>query len=192
MGNTGRGMTAETQTLVEIGRGLVLIAMVAAAAAKSLDVRSFAEDLGRSFAWLQDASARVFAFAILVAEWLIAILIALGSDMARIGLLAALALLSAFTVVVAWSVVFDRGLVCSCFGASSSHRMNGYDLARNMVLVAAAAYAWLQPPARDVVQTIAGQPAPVSIALTAAAAIVFLLITSLQDIALLLRIDTER
>ncbi len=185
-------MNAETLALADIARSLVLIVMLAAASTKSFDVHGFAKDISRSFAWLQGARARAIAFAILIAEWLIAILIAAGGDMSRIGLLAALALLSMFSAVVAWSVVFDRGVVCSCFGASSSHRMNGYDLARNMVLVAAAAYAWLQAPARDVVQTIAGQPAPVSIALAAAAAIVFLLITSLQDIALLLRIDTER
>jgi hypothetical protein len=185
-------MSAEAQTLAEIGRSLVLIAMVAAAAAKSLDVGRFAHDLSRSFPWLQSASARAFAFAILVAEWLIALLIVVGGDMAGVGLLAALVLLSAFTVVVAWSVVFDRGLVCSCFGASSSHRMNGYDLMRNSLLMVAAAFAWLHAPTRDVVQTIATQPASLSIALAVSSVIVFLLITSLQDIALLLRIDSGR
>ncbi len=185
-------MSAEAQTLAEIGRGLVVIAMAAAAAAKSLDVNGFAHDIGRSFAWLRGASARAIAFAILAAEWMIVILIMVGSDMAQIGLLAALVLLTGFTAVVAWSVIFDRGLVCSCFGASSSHRMNGYDLMRNLLLMAAAAFAWQHAPAQDVVHTISTQPLFFSIATATCAATVFILITSLQDIALLLRIDTGR
>jgi hypothetical protein len=185
-------MNPQTLALADIARGLVLVAMLAAALAKTRDVRSFAHDIGRSFAWLQGARARTAAFAIVSMEWMIALLIVLGGDMSRIGLLAAFALLSALTFIVAWSVVFDRGLICSCFGASSNHRMNGYDLMRNLVLVAAAAFAWLQAPARDVAQTIAAQPASFSIALASTAVAIFLLIVSLQDIALLLRIDTGR
>lgn len=185
-------MNPETLALADIARGLVLIAMLAAALAKTRDVRGFAHDIGRSFAWLQGARARTAAFAVVSMEWMIALLIVLGGDMSRVGLFAALALLSIFTAVVAWSVVFDRGLVCSCFGASSSHRMNGYDLMRNLLLMAAATFAWLQAPARDVVQTVAAQPVSFSITLAASATAIFLLITSLQDIALLLRIDTGR
>ncbi len=183
---------ADTQALAQVGRALVLIAMVAAAVSKSRDLNGFAHDLSRSFVWLQGTGARVVAIAILIAEWAIITLIVAGGDAARIGMLMAFVLMSAFTAVVAWSVLFDRDLICSCFGSASSHRMNSYDLARNLVLMAASALAWRHASGNDIVGVLATQSATASLAYAASGFIVFLLITSLQDIALLLRVEVGR
>lgn len=185
-------MTDELRAFADLGRMLVAIALIVAAAAKGRDLRGFAQDLERSFSRLRGSAALAVACAIVFAEATIAVVIVAGGDASRAGSLAALALLAVFTLVVAWSVVFDRGLVCSCFGAASWHRMNGYDLARNLLLTAAAAIAWRGASEGDALAAFATQPAGVSMALVACGLIAFLFVASLQDIGSLLRVRSER
>ncbi|MBP6748512.1 MAG: hypothetical protein KA144_02640 [Xanthomonadaceae bacterium] len=185
-------MSEELRTLADVGRALVAIALIVAAIAKGRDLRGFARDLERSFSRLRGGAAMTLASAIVLAEAIIAIVMIFGGEMSRAASLAAFALMTIFTLVVAWSVLFDRGLVCSCFGAASGHRMNGYDLTRNLLLTAAAAAAWRGASEGDALAAFATRPIGVSVALVVCGLIAFLFVASLQDIILLLRIRSER
>lgn len=185
-------MNEELRTLADIGRALIAIALIAAAVAKGRDLRGFAHDLERSFSRLRGGVAYAVASAIVLAEAAVAVIVVGGGEASRAGLLAALALMVVFTLVVAWSVVFDRGLVCSCFGASSGHRMNTYDLARNLLLTAGAAVAWRSASDGDALAAFAARPAALSLALVVCGVVAFLFVASLQDIGLLLRVRRER
>jgi hypothetical protein len=178
--------------LAELARMLVLIAFAFAAAAKSRSPRAFAHDLQRSFAALNQAAALALAALILIAEWAIVVAIFSGGDAAHLGMLAALGVLAVFTALVVWSVVFDRGLVCRCFGGAVGHRMNAYDLLRNLLLMAAAALAWRYAPGGDALDALRAQSWPLGLATTSLAMIGVLLVTSLQPVAALLRVHAER
>jgi len=185
-------MSEELRTLADVGRALIAIALIAASVAKGRDLPGFAHDLERSFSRLRDHAAMTLAGAIVLVEAVIAIVMIFGDDMSRHASLAAFALMTIFTLVVAWSVVFDRGLVCSCFGAASGHRMNGYDFARNLLLTAAAATAWRGASDGDALAAFAARPAALSLALVVSGLIALLFVASLQDIGLLLRVRRGR
>lgn len=178
--------------LAELARMLVLIAFAFAAAAKSRAPRAFADDLQRSFSALNPVAALALAVLILIAEWAIVVAIFAGGDMAQFGALAALGVLAVFTAVVAWSVAFDRGLVCRCFGGAAGHRMNAYDLLRNLLLMAAAAWAWAFAPSGDASDALMAQSWPLALATVSLATIGVLLVTSLQPVAALLRLHAGR
>lgn len=174
----------------ELCRVFVLIALLVAVIAKLRDFAGFARDLERSFlnGKLARLNGKLAATGVLLAESATIALVLADGDIARVGLVAATALLAVFSAIVAWSVVFDRGLVCSCFGASSGHRMNVHDLVRNLLLTAASAYACWRFPGRGAIETFAALPWAASLTLTASGAILFLIATSLQDVVLLLRL----
>ena len=186
------GAAASLPALGELARLLVLIAFAFAAAAKSRSPRAFAHDLQRSFAVLNPAAALAIAVSILIAEWAIVVAILAGGDAAQFGSLAALGVFAVFTAVVAWSVAFDGGLVCRCFGGAAGHRMNAYDLLRNLLLMAAAALAWAYAPGGDALDALAAQSWPLALATIALATTGVLLVTSLQPIAALMRLAAGR
>lgn len=126
-----------TPVLVEICRLYVLIALLFAAWGKTAGFAAFRVSLADSFPALARVDAAV-ALAIVAAEWTIALLMLVGGAPARIGIVAALALLSLFTLVIGASLASGRAIVCSCFGASG-HRIGIVDFVRNLVLTAAAA-----------------------------------------------------
>ena len=132
-----------TPVFVEICRLYVLIALLFAAWGKTAGFAAFRVSLADSFPALARADAAV-AFAIVAAEWTIALLMLVGGAPARIGIVAALALLSLFTLVIGAALASGRAIVCSCFGASG-HRIGIVDFVRNLALTAAAAVGVIWP-----------------------------------------------
>lgn len=168
--------------LAEAGRLYVLIALVLAAWGKSIGFARFRETLAESFPGMGNAAASI-ALAIVSAEWSIAGMLLGGGAASRAGLAAALALFSLFAAVIAWSLIQDRAIVCSCFG-TSSHRISIYDLIRNLLFICASAFALRYLSPATSIEPVA------EAALAGIAIIVLLLSTALQDIALLLRAKT--
>lgn len=168
--------------LAEAGRLYVLIALVLAAWGKSIGFARFRETLAESFPGMGNAAASI-ALAIVAAEWSIAGMLLGGGATSRAGLAAALALFSLFAAVIAWSLIQDRAIVCSCFG-TSSHRISIYDLIRNLLFICASAFALRYLSPATSIEPVA------EAALAGIAIIVLLLSTALQDIALLLRAKT--
>jgi hypothetical protein len=171
-------MTAASH-LGEICRLWLLIALLAAACGKSFAFGRFRRDLAASFPELGRTGVPVAA-SIVTVEWLLAAALLSGGAVARYGLVATALLFAALTVVVALALAQDRTVVCSCFG-TTSHRMSGYDLVRNGLLVGAAVFGVLAPPA-------VGLDMFSHIALAGLALIAFQLSVGLQDIVAVLRI----
>ncbi|MGN6153515.1 MAG: MauE/DoxX family redox-associated membrane protein [Lysobacteraceae bacterium] len=123
--------------LAEVCRWYVLLALLAAAVGKSRDIAAFRYSLTRAM----PALARIegpLAWGIVLAEAAIALALLAGGATGRIGMIAALAMFVVFTAVIGTSIVRGRAIVCNCFG-TSTHRVGGLDVARNLALIAAAA-----------------------------------------------------
>lgn len=168
-----------TDYVAEICRLWLLIAVLIAAAGKSIAFGRFRSDLAASFPELGSAAVPLAA-AIVAIEWLLLVLLASGGAAGRYGLIAAALLFAALTAVVGVALAQDRTVVCSCFGGAS-HRLSGYDLLRNSLLIGAAVFGALAPPLRDI-------DVFSHIALAGIAVILFQLSTGLQDIAAVLKI----
>jgi integral membrane sensor domain MASE1 len=163
----------------EIARLWLLIAVLVAACGKSLAFGRFRRDLAASFPELGKASVPLAA-AIVAIEWVLAVLLLYGGAAVRYGFIGTALLFGALTAVVAAALAQDRTVVCSCFG-TTSHRMSGYDLLRNGLLVGAAVFGVFAPPA-------VGLEVFSHIALAGVALIAFQLSVGLQDIVAVLRI----
>lgn len=176
-------MMESTVYISEASRLYVLIALLLAAWGKTIGFGKFRKELIDSFPSLSNVSALV-ALLIVAAEWLIAALLLSGGAASRAGLAAALALFSVFTAVISVSLVQERAMVCSCFG-SSSHRISAHDLVRNVLFMGAAGFSLMHPPIDGSIDGISRT------SLAGVALIIFLLSTSMQDVALLLRARVE-
>lgn len=161
-------------------RLFVAIVLLAAAGGKTLHFARFRDGLAKSFPAMGRASTAA-ALAIVLAEWIVgALVLSPGMAARTLGLLAALALFALFATVIAWSLIQDRAIACSCFGAST-HRITPYDLLRNLLFIGASAVAWRHAQAGLTLDSAAWAM------LAGFAFIAFLIATALQDIALLLR-----
>ena len=136
-----------TPIFVEICRLYVLIALLFAAWGKTIGFAAFRRNLADSFPALARVDGAA-AFAIVSAEWAIALLMLIGGAASRIGIVAALVLLSLFTMVIGATLASGRAIMCNCFGASS-HRIGGVDVARNLALTVAAAIVVAGPMGED-------------------------------------------
>ncbi|GMV29535.1 MAG: hypothetical protein AMXMBFR59_16600 [Rhodanobacteraceae bacterium] len=165
--------------VAEICRWWLLLALLVAAAGKSIRFRRFRQDLAVSFPELGAAGVPV-ALAVVAVEWLLAALLLAGGSAGHYGQIGAAVLFAVFTSVVAVAMGQDRTVVCSCFGGAS-HPMSGYDLLRNGLLVGVAAFGALSPPS-GTVDLIS------SVILAGLALILFQLSNGLRDIVALLRI----
>ncbi len=177
------GTLSTTTVLIEICRLYVLIALLFAAWGKTAGFSAFRVSLADSFPALARVDAAV-AFAIVAAEWTIALLMLVGGAPARIGIVAALMLLSLFTVVIGAALVSGRAIVCSCFGASG-HRIGIVDFVRNLALTAAAAIAMIWPTGDS------AWPPVQQLTLAGIATILVLASVWLRDLGWLLRAKPE-
>lgn len=166
--------------LAEAYRLYLLVVLLAAAAGKARAIGSFAETL-EALVHLPARWSRSGAAALAVSESLVALALLSGGAVAHHGMVAALALFLAFTAVLLVALARRRTVSCNCFGVSD-HPISVWDLARNLLLIAACA-AWL----------LMGRPA-VTLApggwllLLGVAVIAFLLSMNLYRIAPLLRL----
>ncbi|MBX3710601.1 MAG: hypothetical protein KF800_01345 [Lysobacter sp.] len=174
----------------EACRWLVLLALLAAATGKSLHPGRFRDSLEHGFPSIGRSGASLAAGAILAGEGAAGLLMLAGGELSRIGLMLALVLFVSLTLVVA-SVLATGGTVrCNCFGAGEQ-RLSGFDLARNLLFIAAAAAGLLGPSATGAAGGAGGLPLPVAVATVAVAAMLLLLSLHLRDIAQLMQVRAE-
>lgn len=133
-----------------LARWYVALSLLAAARGKSGGFDAFRRSLSEAFPALGRADAAL-AFAIVAAEWGIAAALLAGGMSAPLGAvvqygaICGLALFASFTIVISLSILDGRAIVCTCFGASG-RRMDGLDVVRNLVLIAASSVVLLRGP----------------------------------------------
>ncbi len=165
--------------LSELCRLLVLIVLLSAAYAKTMDMTAFAASLSNDF-HVPAAFSRQAAFCVVVVEWLAFLAVLLGGSHGRIGAGLALLLLIAFSAVMLEAIVKGRRVVCSCFGRST-HPISSIDLLRNAGYIAAAGFYLVNAP----YEMRGGWWAQISLLL--AAALCFVVSVSMHEIRNLLR-----
>lgn len=161
--------------VAEVLRYFIGFFMLAAGAGKLREFAQFCANLVASFG-MPERAARLLAPAVVAAEFGAAALILGGA--ANTGMVAALAMLAAFTAVVSYKFFTESVVKCSCFG-EAARSVSGFDLLRNLLAIAAA-IAYL---------AIAGaSPMPIPVALLAAGLATLLLVAAIDfhDIASLL------
>lgn len=161
--------------LASLCRLYILVALVAAVAGKAADLGFFRETLAEMFR-LGDRAARAASLTVIGVEAAIAFALVAAP---RPGMMAALALFASLWLVILVALARRRPLVCNCFGGRA-RPISGLDLVRNGALVAACGWFLLAPPAAAV--------APAAwLLLAGVALILFLVSTSLDEIAQLAR-----
>jgi len=159
----------------EILRWFIGFILLAACMGKLRAFAGFRDNLATSFG-VAPRHGALLAPAIVGIELLLAALV-LG-PFAWLGMAAALPLFAAFTALLAWRMVRDGALRCACFG-EAERNLSGYDLARNVLIVAAIAM-YLALPAG------AGLPFTASVLAAALASILAVLAIDFHDLAHLL------
>lgn len=174
----------------ETCRLFVLIALLAAAIGKTANFRRFRDSLDDAFPVLRRDGAMLVAAAILIGEWSAALLMLAGGASSRVGLLLASGLFVFLTAVVAMVLAKGLSVRCNCFGASQ-RRISGYDLARNLLFIAAACFGLCGASVNGVEGVIGGFALPVYVPMVAVALILFQLSIALREIVHILRIRAE-
>ena len=166
--------------LSEACRLYLVLVLVASSAGKARAIGRFAETL-EALVHLPAPWSRSAAVAIAGLELLVALALLAGGPVAHHGMAAALALFLAFTAVLLVALARRRDVSCNCFGASD-HPISGWDVVRNLLLIAACATGLLLGPSGEALA------AGGWLLLLGAAVIAFLLSTNLHRIAPLLRL----
>ena len=176
--------------LAEACRWFVLMALLAAAAGKSVRFGRFRESLDAGFPVLGRIGAAMVAAGIVAGEWLAGGLILIGGGFSRIGLLLASALFVSLTLVVV--VVLARGMSvrCNCFGASQQ-RISGFDLVRNLLLIAAACVALQVAPLPTGEGVSGGLPFAAVVPIATIALMLLHLSLHLRDLVHLMQVRAE-
>ena len=165
-------MTPLAAWLAALCRLYILVALVAAVAGKAADLGFFRETLAKMFR-LGNRAAGAASLAVVGVEAAIALALVAAP---RPGMMAALALFASFWLVILIALARRRPLVCNCFGGRA-RPISALDLVRNGALVAASGFFLLAPPAAAAVAPAAW------LLLTGVALILFLVSTSLDEIA---------
>ncbi|MDP3748524.1 MAG: hypothetical protein Q8Q88_15905 [Phenylobacterium sp.] len=172
-------MTPTATYISEACRLYIMLVLTASVAGKATALEGFRETIGELFpiprAWTPAA-----ALGVIGVEALIALLLLAGSEWARLGMVAALALFGVFTAVIIVALVQRRAVNCNCFGGRS-HVISAHDLVRNATLIAASGAYFLGGPVAG------GLGWADYLLLFGVAVIVVLISTNLDDIVLLLR-----
>lgn len=172
-------MTAAAAYLSEACRLTIVLVLAAAVAGKAFALREFA-DMIADLLRVGERAARAGAVLILGAEGLIALLLLAGGGWSRPAMAAAMALFAVFMGFILLTLAQRRAIVCSCFGGRG-HPLSGWDLVRNLFLVAAGAVYLGQGPLDRPLEPAAW------LLLGGIAFILFLVTTNLNRIALLAR-----
>ncbi|WP_028101739.1 MauE/DoxX family redox-associated membrane protein [Pseudoduganella violaceinigra] len=101
----------------------------------------FRDNLATSFG-ASPALAALLAPGIAGAELILAIGLLPGGAASRMALVGALLLFALFTAVVAWKYATEDIVKCSCFG-DADRSVSGFDLARNLAIIAGIAFSLL-------------------------------------------------
>ena len=172
-------MIAAEAYLSEACRLTIVLVLAAAVAGKAFALRDLA-DMIADLLPVPARAARAGAVLVLGAEGLIALLLLAGGGWSRPAMAAAIMLFALFAGFIALALVQRRTVVCSCFGGRG-HPLSGWDLVRNLFLIAAGAVHLGQGPL--------GRPLDPAawLLLAGIAFILFLIATNLNRIALLAR-----
>ncbi|RNF31893.1 hypothetical protein NM04_04820 [Massilia aurea] len=119
----------------------------------------------------------LLAPAVVGAELLLAVLV-LG-PFPRAGMTAALLLFTAFSALLAWRLWHDGVVRCSCFG-EAERSLSGFDLLRNLLIVAATGLFLALPAA-------AGMPLPAILLAAGLAGILTVLAIDFHDVMHILK-----
>lgn len=176
--------------LAEGCRWYVLIALLAAAVGKSMRFGAFRDSLADSFPILKHRGGPLIAAAILLGEWSAALMMLAGGALSRAGLTLVFGLFVFLTAIVALVLAKGMSVRCNCFGASQQ-RISGYDLARNLLFIAAAGFGLSGASASGTDGESGGFPVLANAPILAVASMLFLLSIHLREIAGLLRIRAE-
>lgn len=182
-------MSAEV-AFAEACRWLVLLALLAAATGKSLHLRRFRDSLAHGFPMIGRSGAMLAAGAILAGEGAAGLLMLAGGELSRIGLMLALVMFVSLTLVVAGVLATGGTVRCNCFGAGEQ-RMSGFDLARNLLFIAAAIVGLRGPSATGSAGVLGGLPLAAMLATAAVATMLLLLSLHLRDLAQLMQVRAE-
>ena len=182
-------MSAEV-AFAEACRWLVLLALLAAATGKSLHPGRFRDSLEHGFPVIGRSGASLVAGLILAGEGAAGLLMLAGGELSRIGLMLGLVLFVSLTFVVAGVLATGGTVRCNCFGAGEQ-RMSGFDLARNLLFIAAAVVGLWGPTAIGGTGVLGGLPLPAMIATAAVATMLLLLSLHLRDLAQLMQVRVE-
>ncbi|MFC5831831.1 MauE/DoxX family redox-associated membrane protein [Nonomuraea insulae] len=143
---------------------------------KLTDLRSFVTTIRAVFATPMPV-ARSLAVLVLAAEAVV-VALSLAGDMV-VGFLAGIALLVAFTAVLAVTLAAKRGIMCNCFGRGQD-AISAYDIARNALMLAILVPAALFSP------DMAPRDDPFSggnVGVALAAAITLVVVLHVRDVA---------
>lgn len=176
--------------LAEACRWFVLIALLAAAIGKSVHFHRFRESLDEGFQGLGRGSAAILASLVLAGEWSAAALMLAEGGPSRVGLMLSLVLFVLLTLVVVVVLARDLTVRCNCFGAGQQ-RISGFDLARNLMFIAAAGIGLQGPSATGVTGALGGLPIMSSASIAIVALMLFLLCIHLRDVAHLMQIRAQ-
>lgn len=150
--------------------------LLAACLGKLRTFATFRANLASSFGMTRPI-ASLLAPALIGLELVLAALV-LG-PFARVGMASALLLFSAFCTLLAWRLARDGVVRCSCFG-EAERNLSGFDLLRNLLIVAAIALFLALPEP-------AAMPLPVAVLAAGLAAILTVLAIDFHDVVHLLK-----
>jgi len=119
--------------VADILRWFTAFVLLAACLGKLRTFDAFRANLAESF-HVSPRQAGMLAPAVVGIEALLALLV-LG-PFAQAGMALALLLFAGFTALLTWRLARDGALRCACFGEAECN-LSGYDLARNVLVVAA-------------------------------------------------------
>ncbi|MFT4925953.1 MAG: hypothetical protein ACI8WB_002048 [Phenylobacterium sp.] len=171
-------MSSSAQTISEMCRLLVFMILLMAAWGKTSHFDTFRQNLVEGFK-LPVVLSLPSAILLIAVEWLLAALLIIPSSLNLIAMQATLALFVLFTVVIATVLLQDKLVNCNCFG-QSNRPISRYDLIRNLLTIAACSMMLQLTPSTLALDSVAHG------LLFANAFIVFVLLSKLEEIAVLL------
>jgi hypothetical protein len=174
----------------EVCRWLVLLALLAAAAGKSLHLRRFRDSLENGFPVMGRSGSTLVAGAILASEGAAGLLMLADGVLSRVGLMLGLALFVCLTLVVVGVLATGGTVRCNCFGAGEQ-RLSGFDLARNLLFIAAAAFGFWGASASGAIGVLGGLPLAATVITAAVATTLLLLSLHMRDLAQLMLVRIE-
>lgn len=169
--------------ITDILRCFTALVLLAACLGKLRAFAAFRANLAESFQ-VPAHRARLLAPAVVGVEALLAALAL--SPLAQAAMTAALLLFAGFTILLAWRLARDGALRCACFG-EAERNLSGYDLARNVLVMAAIGlYLWLSFAAPAGPAPLPALPTAAAVLAAALACILAVLAIDFHDVARLL------
>ena len=128
-------MIGEGAIFAEICRLYIFLFLALAALGKTKNVEQFRDNLVMSF-YVPQWGSLWLALAVIGAEWLLAIGMAISGQITYFATLGSAVLFTVFTIVIGVALLQKRMISCNCFG-SENKKLSKYDLLRNFSILGA-------------------------------------------------------